>query len=233
MSLSFGHRNLWFGHSNLLFGARYQSLPIPTYRLAMGTSRLPIGTCGLAISTYPRKPYVGATDGANVSGRPSPRPREGNQLYQVASSLHTQSSVSQPKSSAVRGACLAVPRHKDTPTEGAPRPSVRWSLDTHGQRTGGKLALAQDDQAPEGSVQSRRVGVTRPGYTCVIVYTMMVWVRRFPASILWRGLAAPRTGVTTDWQAVCPGPDPWSHRIFRRYTTSLPMSPFALLTSDV
>ena len=99
---------------------------------------------------------MGATNGADVLGWPSPCPWElklGRTRRHGLSSFHTQSSVPPPKSRG--GACLAVPRHKDH-ARWRSGLRLRWSLDAQGQRTAGKPALAQDNQAPEGSVQSQR-----------------------------------------------------------------------------
>ena len=63
------------------------------------------------------------------------------------SSLCTQSSVPPPKSRG--GACLAARRHKDH-TRRSSGLWLRWGLDTHGQRTALKLALARDN--PRGLV---------------------------------------------------------------------------------
>ena len=103
---------------------------------------------------------MGASHGADVSGPPSPRPRKlkpGRIRRHSLSSLHTQSSVPPPKSRG--GACLAVLRHKDH-ARWRSGLWLRWGLDAHGQRTAAKPALAQENQAPEGSVQSRRKGLT-------------------------------------------------------------------------
>ena len=80
---------------------------------------------------------MGATDGADVPGRPSPRPRERFAHPKLRASPKAQ-----------RGAQWGVIGRSEAQSHArrAQRAAhtVRWSLDAHGQGTAGKPALAQD-----------------------------------------------------------------------------------------